>query len=263
MRKEVHQILSLSNKTGSYSWWTDLFLIILIILNILAIILESVVSLKQQYQAVFVKFEIFSVIVFSVEYLLRIWTANELRKFQKPVTGNIRYAFTPLAIIDLLAILPFYLSFIGVDLRFIRALRLFRIFRLFKIARYTKALIIMKEVIISKKEKLIVAVSFTLILLLFSSILMYYIENKAQPENFSSIPETMWWGIATLTTIGYGDVYPVTGLGKLMGGIVAILSIGLFALPAGILASGFTEHMNNEENYVKVCEKCNSKIKLN
>jgi voltage-gated potassium channel len=114
-------------------------------------------------------------------------------------------------------------------------------FRIFKISRYVTAVTKINEVFENKKEELVIALVFIIFMLMITSTVMYYVENEIQPENFSSIPSTMWWGIATLTTVGYGDVYPVSGLGKFMGGLIAILGVGIFALPAGILASGFSE----------------------
>lgn len=216
-------------------------------MNIIAVVLESIESLRQQFQIQFEYFEIFSVIVFSVEYILRIWTANLIQEYKKPIIGNFKYALTPLAIIDLLAFLPFYLPFVGVDLRLLRMFRVFRIFRLFKIGRYVEALSFITLVFKKKKEELVISLIFTIFLLLLASTLMYYIENETQPENFSSIPETMWWGIATLTTVGYGDIYPLTPLGKFLGGVIAIIGIGLFALPTGILASGFSEEISRRK----------------
>lgn len=233
----------MSKASGDPSWYFDLFIITLILLNVLAIVLESVQPIRQQFQSAFDHFEFFSVIVFTVEYILRIWTANLTPGFKRPILGNIKYAFTPLAIIDLLAFLPFYLPYFGVDLRLLRVLRIFRIFRLLKIARYVKALSFITRVFTQKKEELVISLMLTFFLLLIASTLMYYAESEHQPEGFSSIPETMWWGIATLTTVGYGDVYPITPLGRLLGGIIAIIGIGLFALPTGILASGFSEEI--------------------
>lgn len=230
-------------------------------MNIIAIVLESVASIRQDYQQQFYLFELFSVIVFTVEYLLRVWTANVLPRYSSSVTGNIKYALTPLAVIDLLAILPFYLPLIGVDLRLLRMLRMFRVFRLFKIARYLKAIKLMKSVLDKKKEELVISLVFTIFLLLMASTLMYYIEHEAQPENFSSIPETMWWGIATLTTVGYGDIFPVTGLGRFLGGLIALIGIGLFALPTGILAAGFSEEISQSEIEKGNCPTCGHHLK--
>ena len=261
MKQRIYNILSVSKKTGDISWCFDVFIISLILLNVVAMLLESVKPLRLQYQAEFDFFEIFSVIVFTVEYILRVWTANLHPDFKKLITGNIRYAFTPLAIIDLLAFLPFYLPFIGVDLRLLRVLRVFRIFRLFKIVRYVTALALINRVVRHKKEELLISLIFTMFLLLITSTFMYYIENEAQPESFSSIPETMWWGIATLTTVGYGDVYPITPLGQFLGGIIAIIGIGLFALPTGILASGFSEELSRNKAEFNRCPTCGQTIK--
>ena len=216
--------------------------------------------MRLQYEQQFKIFETFSVVIFTIEYLLRLWTANIDPRFTKPFTGNLKFALTPFAIIDLLAILPFYLPFFGIDLRLIRMIRIFRLFRIFKIARYIKALTLIKNVFYKKKEELVISLVFTLFLLLIASTLMYYIENEAQPEHFSSIPETMWWGIATLTTVGYGDVYPITSMGKILGGVIAIIGIGLFALPTGILASGFSEELSHRKLKVDHCPNCCCKL---
>jgi voltage-gated potassium channel len=224
--------------------------------------LESVARIKQQYEPALKWFEIFSVVVFSIEYFLRILCANVNPKYRQLVTGNLRFATTPLAIIDLLAILPFYLPFVGIDLRFIRALRIFRLFRIFKIARYLRALDLIKDVVKSKREELIISLVFTLFLLLISSTVMYYVEHDAQPEHFSSIPQTMWWGIATLTTVGYGDLFPITAIGKILGGIIAIIGIGLFALPTGILASGFSDELSRRKVKEKCCPACGRELEI-
>jgi voltage-gated potassium channel len=256
MKKRIHQLLNVSEKQGNLSWWFDMFLILLISANVIAVVLESVEPLRKEYQTLFNNFELISVAFFSIEYVLRIWTANEDKKFQKPIIGNIRYSITPMALVDLFAVLPFYLPFIGIDMRFIRMIRLFRLFRILKIARYLKAFKIINNVFREKKDELLISIILTLFLLLFTSTIMYFIENKAQPENFSSIPQTMWWGIATLTTVGYGDIYPVTGIGRLMGGIIALIGIGLFALPTGILASGFSEQLEKNKKAKNECPHC-------
>jgi voltage-gated potassium channel len=262
MKKKIYQILSVSSTRGSLSWYFDLFLISLISLNVVAIVLESVASIREEYGHLFASFEILSVIFFTIEYLLRVWTANVNPKYKTPVIGNLRYVFTPMALVDFLAILPFYLPFFGFDLRTLRILRLFRLLRLFKLARYAKALSLMSNVFRDKREELTIALMFTLFMLLITSSVMYFVENEAQPDNFSSIPQTMWWSIATLTTVGYGDVYPVTPLGKFLGGLIAVLGIGLFALPTGILASGFSEQLAKGKQHEPLvnCPKCGHEI---
>ncbi len=260
LKKRIFNILEVSERPGDLSWKVDVFIITLIILNVAAIVIESIQPVYQQFPAFFFWFEAISVFIFSVEYVLRIWSANEHPDFRTPVTGNIRYAFTPLLIIDFLAILPFFLPLLGIDLRLLRILRVFRVFRIFKVARYVKALTLINDVVKEKREELIIAIFFTLFMLLITSTIMYYVENAAQPENFSSIPETMWWGIATLTTVGYGDIYPITGFGKFLGGIIAIIGVGLFALPAGILASGFGDQLAKARDEQKNdCPHCGKK----
>ncbi len=241
LKQRIYAILAVSNHKGDASWYFDMFIIGLIGLNTLAMILESLPWFYEIYKPELHLFETVSIAIFSVEYLLRLWTANINPCFAKPFWGNLRYALTPLALIDLLAVVPFYLPFFGVDLRVVRILRVLRLFRLFKVARYLRALTLITQVVRQKREELTISLVFTFFLLLIASSLVYYVEHEAQPDKFASIPETMWWGIATLTTVGYGDIYPITGLGKLLGGLIAIIGVGLFALPAGILASGFAE----------------------
>ena len=257
IKTNIYEILDASIIETPLEKNLNIFLMILIFFNVLAVILETEDTLAIRYKGLFHWFEIISVIVFSVEYLLRLWSFTENNKFQRPFWGRVKYALSPMALIDLLAILPFYLPmFIPVDLRFLRALRLFRLFRLFKVSRYVKSLRTIKNVFVEKKEELLIAIFSVLLLLVFSSSLMYFVEHEAQPEKFTSIPAAMWWGIATLTTIGYGDMYPITAWGKFLGGIIALLGIGLFALPAGILASGFAGEIQKKETKKQKCPHC-------
>ena len=176
-----------------------------------------------------------------------------------------------MAIIDLMAILPFYLPLLlPVDLRFLRILRLTRLLRLLKVQRYSKSLQLIGIVLKKKKEELIVTVFVTFILMVFASTLMYYLESDVQPDQFPNIISAFWWAIATLTTIGYGDVYPVTGWGRLLSGIIALLGIGLVALPTGILSSGFIEELSRQKSkdiekseQYKYCPYCGKRIDKN
>ena len=226
----------------------DIFIMALIVINVTLVILETVEYIYVKYQNWFDIIEIISTIIFTIEYLGRIWTCTLIEKYKHPLWGRIRYLFSRAALIDLFAILPFYIPLLfDMDGRFIRILRLFRMIRLFKIGRYSKAFNLITEVVIKRKEELVISLTFLLVMLIFASGLMYYIEHEAQPEAFSSIPETMWWGVATLTTVGYGDVYPITSLGRLLGAIIAILGVGLFALPAGIIAAGFESELSQRK----------------
>jgi voltage-gated potassium channel len=230
-------------------------MIFLILVNVSVVILETVKPLHATYAWEFAVIDFVSVVVFTVEYFLRLWVCTQYAAYSHPVTGRLRFAATPFAIIDALAILPFYIPFIiPIDLRFLRILRLFRIIRVLKLGRYSDAVTTFHSILARKKEELILALSLLFIAMVLASTLMYYAEHDAQPEVFDSIPHAMWWALVTLATVGYGDVYPVTAIGKLLSGVVVIVGIGIFALPTAIFASGFVEEIEkNQEHYCPHC----------
>jgi voltage-gated potassium channel len=261
IRKWAYNLLEPSASASKASKSVEFLLIALIFLNILAIMLESVQDINAVYGKFFTELERFSVIVFTIEYVLRLWTAPENPKYKEAIAGRVRYAFSTMGLIDLLSILPFYLSALPVDMRFIRIVRLFRLIRLMKIARYLKALNLIEAVLKERKEQIVLSIMFIVFLLVVVSTIMFYVEHDAQPEKFSSIPATMWWGIETLSTVGYGDMVPKTPFGRVLGGMIAFLGIGLFALPAGILSSGLTEHLGTgagKKN--KRCPHCGGEL---
>jgi voltage-gated potassium channel len=243
----------------------DTFLVALIIANIVAVTLHTVHSLAVKYNAYFRSFEAFSILVFSVEYIIRMWICVKNETYRRPVVGRIKYFFSPFALIDLIAVAPFYLPMlIPVDLIFMRALRLLRLFRLLKLGRYSDSIRTMGAVLKAKKEPIAISATMSAILLLVASSLMYFIENVVQPGAFSSIPATMWWAVETMTTVGYGDIYPETPAGKVLAGIIAVLGISLFILPAGIIATGYAEEIQkkkDDEDTHAVCPKCGHPIR--
>lgn len=253
-RRRIYLTLEPTEKGGILERVFELLLIVIIVLNILAIVCESIKEVHQQYAHIFHQFEVFSVIFFTVEYLLRIYSIVENKRFSDPITGRIKFITTPMALIDLMAFFPFYLSFLPLDLRFLRIFRLMGLFRMFKVARYMHALSMFKKVIYDRREQLVLSIIFILFILIIISTTMYYVEREAQPEKFTSIPATMWWGIATLTTVGYGDMVPITMWGRILGGMFAITGVGLLALPAGILSSGFFEMMHRPRT--RKCPHC-------
>ncbi len=271
IKKRIFEIIEKAQAGDRTSYCFDFFLVTLIILNVAAIILASVKSIYIVFHNGFKIFEIFSVIVFTVEYLLRIWTAEYKVKAKHSIIAKIKYIFTLMAIIDLMAILPFYLPLLlPVDLRFLRILRLTRLLRLLKAQRYSQSLQLIGKVLKEKKEELVVTIFVTFILIVFASTLMFYLESDVQPDQFPNIISAFWWAIATLTTIGYGDVYPVTGWGRFLSAIIAILGIGLVALPTGILSSGFIEELSHQKSkkaekakQYKYCPYCGKKIDKN
>jgi len=246
-RRRTREIMARLTPGDTASKVFDIFIVTLILLNVASMILESVASIQAAMPRWFTVFEYISVAIFSLEYVLRVWSCVEEPEYKRPVMGRIRFALTPLALVDLLAVLPFYLPFLNIDLRVLRMFRIARIMRIAKLGRYSESLQTLLRVLRTKKEQLVSAVFILLILLVVAASVMYYAEHSAQPQAFSSIPAAMWWAVSTLTTVGYGDVYPITTIGKFMGSIIAVLGIGMFALPTGILGAGFVDELQRKK----------------
>lgn len=262
IRKRIFEIIEPTQGDDKLSYVFDIAILTLIFLNVLSAIISTIPSIDANYGKFFSIFEVVSVVIFTVEYLSRMWVCVESDKFAKPFFGRIKYFFTPMALIDALAILPFYLTALGVDLRMLRVLRLFRLLRVLKAGRYFKAIGTIQNVFRLRKEELVMSMALIVMILILSSSVMYYVEGDIQPEAFSSIPASMWWAVATLTTVGYGDVYPVTSLGRIMGAVIAISGVGLFALPAGLIATGFMEEIQENKSKSKstYCKHCGKNI---
>jgi len=222
------------------------FILALIASNVIIGIFESVEALNKPYKAFFYYFEYVSVVIFSVEYVLRMWACTEEEGLEHPLKGRLKFAVRPMSLVDFFAILPFYLEALGIDLRFIRVLRLLRLFRLFRVGRFAESFKTLGTVVKSKKEELMISVMVLMIMLILSSSIMFMIEKGAEPGKFTSVPDAMWWGMMTITTIGYGDLVPTTIWGKLFGAIIGFLGICVFALPVGILGSGFIEEVEKK-----------------
>lgn len=217
----------------------DIGLMTLILLNVISVILSTV---EEIYAAAPLAFEVFdrlSVAIFALEYILRVWCCVENPRYKRPFSGRLRYLFTPLALVDLIAIAPLIVPFTEADLRSVRTLRLLRMLRVFKFSRYSRGVHVMLDVLKKRKEELVAALGMLVTLLIVASTVVYYAERNVQPEKFSSIPVSMWWGITTLTTVGYGDMAPVTLLGRIFGAVVSVGGLLLVALPTGIVGAGF------------------------
>ncbi len=246
-RDRTFELLELGRGRDRGSIALDWFLATLVICNVIAVVVETVPAIYARHHMNFLYFEIFSVAIFTIEYVARIWCVTSDRFVAElgPIRGRLRTMRNPYLIIDLLAILPFYIMlFTTIDLR---ALRVFRLLRFFKLTRYSTALTTLFNVIRHESRSLFASFVVMLGLLIASSTLMYHMERTVQPEEFGSIPASMWWGLATLTTVGYGDVTPVTVAGKLFGGLVMIFGLGMAALPIGILATGFSEEIKRRD----------------
>jgi voltage-gated potassium channel len=247
IRTRLHEVLDAGQAEDRLSLCVDTFLIALIILNVIAFSLGTVEAVAVRHGLLLEWFNIISVLIFTVEYALRIWACIELPPLRHLPRwrARLRFALRPLLIIDLLAIAPFYLSmFTGLDLRVLRVLRLLRFF---KLARYSPAIQTLSRVIVNEKHALFGAAFIMMSLILVASTVIYFLERHVQPETFGSVPEAAWWAIATLTTVGYGDVTPVTAFGRLFGGLVMIFGLGMFALPIGIMATGFSQEISRRE----------------
>ncbi len=234
MREKIKSIVEINdNKLSRYFAF---FIQALILISIVTFSIETIPNLKPQTKTILYVVEVFCVSVFTVEYVLRIYVADSKPKF----------IFSFFGIIDFLAILPFYLSF-GIDLRSLRALRFLRLFRVLKLVRYNKAMNHFMRAIKSAKEEIFLFLFVTLILIYFAAVGIYYFENEAQPEHFSSIFESLWWSIITSTTVGYGDVYPITVGGKVFTFFILIIGLGIVAIPTGIISSALTKALDTKE----------------
>lgn len=246
-RRRVYELLEVGRAEDRVSRWIDRVLIGLILLNVAAFAAETAPAVEEAYGPWLHLFDRLSVGVFTIEYALRVWSCVEMPFLRKRSAWRARlfFASRPHAVIDLMAILPFYLgALLPLDLR---VLRLFRVLRLLKLARYSPALHALVQVMINERRALAGALILMMVMLLFSATGMYWIEHQAQPEAFGTIPDAAWWAMATLTTVGYGDVTPITPLGKFFGGIVMIMGLGMFALPIAIIASGFAEEVRRRD----------------
>ena len=247
-QQRMMEVLNKGDDQDATSRACDIFLSALILLNLAAVCLESVESINREYNSALVAFEWFSVSIFLTEYLLRIWSiAADNRNPAKTSLGRrARYIFSFTGLIDLAAILPSILPLImgGVDLRWLRVLRLVR---LLKISHYSSALEDLFSAVYEERRSFAAALYLMAIALFLSSSMMYLAEYEVQPEHFRSIPQTMWWSLITLTTVGYGDVFPITPMGKVIGAFTALMGVCTVALLTGIVASAFSNQMARRE----------------
>ncbi len=238
LRHRAHLLLHNPTQKNEGTKWLNRFLAFLIIANVIAVAIETVDSLHRGYEAWFVAFEAVSTVIFLIEYLVRMWCSVEQREYSQPVSGRVRWALRPVAVLDLLVIVSY---FSPLDLRFLRLLRLLRLLSVLNLDALAKTYEHLKTSIGRRRDLLVLSAILMLFALFTSAALLYLCEHKAQPVAFSSIPATLWWSIETLTTIGYGDVYPITVAGKICTAFIAIFGIGIFALPTAILTGAVIE----------------------
>lgn len=247
LRRRVYEVIEIGRGDHLSSRIFDVFIVTLILLNVLAFVIETVPVYATAYGTAFRVFDAASVAVFTIEYLLRLWTAVvvPILRRQAPWRARLKLATTPALIIDLLAILPFYFSHLmGLDLRFVRVLRLLRFL---KLSRYSPAMHTLVRVLSNERRSLLGASFLLATALLFASAGIYLIEGRVQPDRFGSVPDAAWWAVATLTTVGYGDVTPITPMGRIFGGLVMVAGLCVLALPVAIISAGFAQEVGRRD----------------
>lgn len=247
LRHDVHQVLESGRSSGSLGMAFEVFLILLIIGNVAAVTVETIPAIGATYHKWFNYFEIASVVIFTIEYFLRLWTAPEDQRFaDNPVRGRVRFALQPYMIIDFLAFAPAFLA-LFVPVADLRILRMFRLLRLLKMARYSPAVSTLMHVLSAERRALFGTLLLLLCVMSMSAELMYLVEGHVQPAVFGTLPDCMYWAIVTLTTVGYGDKVPITELGRVVAGMTMILGLGLFALPVGIISASFLSEIRRRD----------------
>ena len=247
LRRRVYQVLEAGPVGDRMSVVVDRFLIALILINLVAVVLETVPAIDARYALIFNVIEGFSLIVFSVEYFLRLWCAAEHvpNSQMSPARGRLNYVLSPAGLVDLVAVLPFWFALVvPADLRIVLV---FRVVRFFKIARYSPAMRSLLDVLYRERRALFGCLVIAMGAALVSAALMHLAEGKVQPEKLGTIPDALWWAIVTLGTIGYGDVVPVTALGKLIATGTILLGLIMIALPVGIIATAFSEQVHRRD----------------
>lgn len=226
----------------------NIVLVILVLLAVAEAVIGTEPMISKGIEEELADFELGIGIIFLTEYIARLWIVVENPRFQKYRFPRLRYAVTPMAIIDLLAVVPSLFAFGGAPSLMLRFFRILRILRLAKLGRISNAWEFIQEAFYERRHEFALILGLLLLTVLISGSLMYLAEAEAQPDKFGSIPRALWWAIITMTTIGYGDTYPVTALGRLLGGIIAIAGVMMIALPTGIFAASFTEAMDRRRS---------------
>jgi len=257
LKERIYRILEQPDPSDHLAKVWNFVIVTAIAITTLAVVIETIDAVDRQFRTLLRTVEAIALAIFVTEYLLRLWVITCSPRYAHPFFGRLRFAVTPLALIDLLAIAPALVAS-RLDLRVLRVVRLARVLRVLKLARYSRGMGLIGTVVRQKKEELLIALGFFLILLVMTSSLVYFAEHDAQPKVFSSIPAAMWWAVVTMTTVGYGDIYPVTVLGRFLAGITALLGIAAFALPTSILGAGFLAELDRSKRHK--CPRCGAEL---
>jgi voltage-gated potassium channel len=250
-RAQLFAILHEPDPGNRIARWANWFLAALIIANAVAITLESMSVLNRSFARALYLFEACSTALFIVEYAARVWTSVEQGRLSHPLWGRLRFMRQPLALLDLIAIVTWWTPW---DLRFLRVLRLVRLLKILHLYEFEAALERLGIALHKRKELLMVSVALMAMFVYVASALLWQIEHERQPDVFSSIPASFWWATVTFNTIGYGDMVPLTPLGRGFAAVVSVLGVGIFALPTAIVIAAIIESSGSGNPYV--CEKC-------
>ena len=243
LRQKVFALLHATPHSGPLHRILDNFIIVCVLLSVVSIILETVPAIHSIFSSEFYALEVFTVVVFSLEYVGRVYCACELPHYAHPFRGRLRYMLSVSSLIDLLAIAPFYAGLVLQEAFDLRFLRVFRLSRLLKLTRYTGTLNTLFKAVHRERRVLFASAYMMVLLVILTASLGYELEHDAQPDKFDSIPSSMYWAVITLASVGYGDVSPVTPLGKAVTMVISFIGIGIFAIPAGLMASAFTDQL--------------------
>ncbi len=255
IKRRIVSLLGPGNKHDKFSGYFDVFIEILVLANVIAVIVESFEDIYLKYRFELDLFEIVTVSIFSIEFILRIWVADIQYPAKTKKESYKKFALAPNSWIDLLAIMPFFVPFmINIDLRHLRVLRLIRLMRVFKLTKYSHAMILIGKIVSEKKQELLATFLLMFSVLILASSIMFYLEREAQPNVFPNILYGFWWGVITLTTIGYGDIVPITAFGKILGGFVALMGVMIVAIPTGIISSSFIQKMEESKLSKRIAE---------
>lgn len=261
IQRRLFEILEAPPENDPISRLVNRLLAVLILANIAAVILESVGTLNAKYQVAFQVFETCSLMIFVAEYLARVWVSVHCAKFGSSAAGRLKYICSPLALIDLAAIIPPLMTGFTSDFRFLRALRVLRMLRIWKLTRYSVSLQIVRSAVLETANQLFAVAAILVVVVIVSSGLMYVVEHPAQPEQFSNVFSSMWWTLETLTMINYDDMAPITPIGKFLGVMIGLVGVGMFAMPAGILASAFIDQLKKRSrDRLQCCPKCGAAV---
>jgi voltage-gated potassium channel len=249
-KHKVHILLHPELGESKADKFINIFIITLIALNVIAVMIETIEPIHLKYKVYFDWFDRISVYIFTLEYVLRVWSCTHDPRYKGSIKGRLKYIFSPGAIIDLLAFLPYYIHVIaGLDLRTLRILRLIRFFRLFRLTAYTQSAQMIYNVFRSRFKDLLLSFVLAIFLIVIASCLLYFAEHNAQPDSFSSIPATIWWAVVTLTTTGYGDMTPITATGKILASCIMLIGVTFIALPPAIITAGFLDELKFYRKY--------------